>query len=526
MSRPASTSIIFRLLQWVLPAAGIVFLLASFGWAIQQRQFDPIAKGLGLVGLLLFFTMFIRAEAANLRHYLHAGFYSLCMLGIGVMLYLFTMRYDARFDLTSNKVHSLTDATESYLRLLGKDVEIVVFDTDDVPYRDLLELYSASTPRVKWSIHDPLADPVFTRQFDPIISENVLYIRSGEKKMRLSKGEFNEHAVTNGIVEVTRDQVIKVCFLTGHGELAFNTPPKESSATPSVGIFKDFLASRVMQVEELDLIKRGFIPKDASLLVIAGPTRDLSPAEANQLEAYLTAGGRLLLLFNLPRQTGASVNYPNLIGVMRRFGLDDKEQVIVDLAGKQTQGHPLKIPVAWFNDKHAITQSMGSTTQGEIVLPLVRFLNPVDPAVKGFKLAPLMATGEEAWAEDFVKLGTSETSAPDATDRLPLAWAIEADKESPAPGVRIAAFGTAEIVQNSYIVSNNTAALLMLNTINWLVAQEDMITVNSRVIPGTPLVLSEGEIQLMLILIVLAFPSLLCFGGIVYVKLIQRRGGA
>ncbi|MBI1784649.1 GldG family protein [Candidatus Sumerlaeota bacterium] len=326
----------------MLPIAGIACLLGSFGWAIHEKYFDPISIALGGIGLLFFFTIFIKAEAANLKHYINVGFYSLFVLGLCAVTYLFAARYDSKIDLTAQKLHTLSRGTVNYLNLLKKDVEIVVFDTTEDPYRELLDQYPALTPRIQWSLHDPRKDPLFTRQFDANVSDQLIYIRHGDRKKRISKGEMNENTITNAIVEVTREREIVVYFLGGHGELAFQSPPKGEKDTPSVSIFKDFLSSRAMQVQELNLVERGFVPKDAALIIIAGPQRDLLPSESGQLEKYMEGGGKLLVFFDLPRETGVSVDFSNFAGLLRHYGIDDREEVIVDVNGQRHYGHPSK----------------------------------------------------------------------------------------------------------------------------------------------------------------------------------------
>ncbi len=501
----------------VWPVAGAICVAGSFALAIHRRFFDSLSIALGVLGLAFFLTIFIKVEFANLKHYVNIGLYGVFIFGIFASIYILAGRHNINFDLTPQKIHTLSDGTTKYLRLLKRDVEIVVFDVEDRSYRSLLDRYSAVTPRVKWSLHDPRKDPAFTRQFDPTVAEKTIYIRHREKKKRISESEFKEGAITNAIVEVTRETPIKIYFLSGHGELAFESPPKGKGEVASVGAFKNFLASRAMAVEELDLVQRGFVPADATLVAMAGPARDLFPVETRQLEEYLAGGGKFLLFFDLPSTTGESIDFANLRELLHRAGLEDKEEVVVDLQGKRALGHPLKVPVMWFNEQHAITEPLAKASRA-IALPLVRRLTALNPAPKDLVVAPLIASSGEAWAETFVHLGSREVKAPTSMEAQVLGWAVEspsADKNARV-GMRFAVFGSSELVKDQYITTQNTAAVLMLNTVNWLTEQEDLVSVPPRVVPGTPLILSEGEIRLVLILVVIAFPTIIFFGGISY----------
>ena len=112
----------------LIPVLGVGLILGSFAWAIRAGHFDAAAGAMAGVGSLLFLTIFVETEAANLKHYLGVGLYALFTFGICVMLYLFSARYDARFDLTRRNLHTLSDGTLRFLDLLKKDVEIVAFE--------------------------------------------------------------------------------------------------------------------------------------------------------------------------------------------------------------------------------------------------------------------------------------------------------------------------------------------------------------------------------------------------------------
>ena len=67
--------------------------------------------------------------------------------------------------------------------------------------------------------------------------------------------------------------------------------------------------------------------------------------------------------------------------------------------------------------------------------------------------------------------------------------------------------------------NSNVGATLMLDAVNWLAEREDLIAVPPPFIAGTPMVLSETELRTEMLLVVMAFPLLLFFGGISYTRL-------
>lgn len=512
--------------EWsmVIPVAGVFCILGALGWAAARRFFEPGSMALGGLGLLLFLSGFVRAEAANLRHYVQTGLYSFFVIGACVCVFILVRRHDARLDVSAQKRHTLSEASLNYLGVLKKDVEIVVFDVDREPYK-LIDRFAEVTPRITWSLHNPRHEPEFTREFDSSVPEGTIYIQHGNKRKRIASIELSEAALTSAVVEVTRERNVKVYFVEGHGELAFDMPKNpDAEPIPSLSAFKEFLATRAIEVETLNLANRGFIPEDATLLILGGPTRDILDVETSAIERYLSRGGRLLLLLDLP-QTNVSVSFANLNSILLRRGLANDERVIADYRGQNTQGNPFLIPLVTYNPKHPIGEPM-TRTAAEIQLPMVRAFTPAEPAPKAFSVTPVVESSPEAWNQLFTEVfvGRDEPRLqPPTKDKLQaqaIGWAIEGGDS--AGRQRIVVYGSSLLVMNGYVNVYDTAARLMLNTVNWLVDQDDLVSVPPRIIPGTPLILTNAELQLILIALGMAFPLALLFGGTMYTRLVRR----
>lgn len=507
----------------VIPVSGVLCILGSFAWAALRRYFEPGSIALGVLGLLLFLAGFIRAEAANLKYYFQTALYTAFVIGICVCVFLLVRRHDVRMDLSAQKRHTLAETTENYLGVLKKDVEIVVFDVTREPYR-LVDRLTQETPRVTWSIHNPRSDPEFTRQFGGVVPEGTVFIQHGEKQKRISVDEISESALVSGIVEVTREEDVNIYFLEGHGELAFELPKgAKPEEIPSLSAFKNFLATRAMNVASFNLAEQGYIPEDASLLVLAGPARDLLDVERRAIETYLREGGSLLAMVDLP-QTSVSVDYSNLDSILRRRGIADDELVIADYRGQKTQGNPFMVPLVTYNAQHPIGEPMVRAA-AEIQLPLVRAFTPIEPAPREFRISPIVESSPESWTQSFTEVFVARNQPqlkPPTEDKMKpqaIGWAIERQGEG---GERIVVYGSSLLVMDGYVNVYDTAARLMLNSVNWLVKQDDLVSVPPKIIPGTPLVLTNAELQLILIVIVMAFPMTLLFGGTVYARLLRR----
>lgn len=511
----------------VLPVAGIMCLLGAFGWAIwgamEYGYLIPGAAMLGGLGILFFLTTFIGGEIANLKYYLRVGVYTVFVLGTVVVIYLGVRLHDRRFDLTPQKRHTLSEQTRRYLPLLRKEVEVVVFDTDRRPYEDLLSRYAALTPLFKWSIRDPSKDPEFTRKFDPVVANKTIYVTHDKKRKRMPGDEFSESLLTNAIVEVTRETSVNVYFLQGQGEWLLTRPVgRAAAASDSVSFFRSYLASQSMVTQPLDLSQTGFVPNDASLVILAGLLRDFTEAEARPLESYLGRGGKLLLFLDIPPVESEKIEFTRLDEVLRRRGIADTPNVIVDMLGWQQEGNYLKIPLKTYNTQHKITERLAQL-QSPLTIPIVRSIVSIQPAPKDLTVTPLVASGNQAWTENWAESQSRPLSVPDK-DKMgqqAIGWAVEGKDRKKTP-MRIAVYGSSAFVQDRTYAVNQTAREIAQNSVNWLIEQEDLIAVPPRTIAGTPLILTNAQMQLILILVGLALPATIFFGGVSYARLVRR----
>lgn len=110
-----------------------------------------------------------------------------------------------------------------------------------------------------------------------------------------------EEAVTGALLEVTEDRPA-VCYVTrGHGEMGL------ADASPLRGLsqLSRQLRNRNFILRELDLPTTTEVPRDAALVLIAGPQAAFSAAEAERIRSYLyERKGRVLAFLEPGREHG------------------------------------------------------------------------------------------------------------------------------------------------------------------------------------------------------------------------------
>ncbi len=209
------------------------------------------------------------------------------------------------FDVTSQRLYSLTDDTKEVLAALDQDVSIHVLvaeaDQDKTVGSTLTRIASA-TEHVTVDYVDPAIDPTFMKQYTTSdnIYLNSIVVESADKYRVInypdlyqrSSNVFTGETTTTGydaegqlisaIAYVTADMKPKVYILTGHGENALDE-----------GFISAFDKLNIDH-EELNLLLQDTVPEDAQAVLIYCPRTDLSEDDMNKLIAYADGGGNIV----------------------------------------------------------------------------------------------------------------------------------------------------------------------------------------------------------------------------------------
>ena len=221
-----------------------------------------------------------------------------------IVLNLAVSGFNIKFDLTKNKLYTLSEDTISLLENLKEDVNVYSLYAEGQEISmvtQILDRYASYSGHVKVSNVDPYKDPAFTAKyskngeqatigsvvvetaggFSVIPQDQVTDITVDQaSQTAYIKGIKIESVLTGTIRKLTNGASEAVYELIGHGETAFG----ESLKTE--------LGYSGFEVKKLDLIKEGVIPEDCGVLIINGPSSDFSSGEADSIKQYLENGGK------------------------------------------------------------------------------------------------------------------------------------------------------------------------------------------------------------------------------------------
>src|SRR5216683_5630939 len=97
----------------------------------------------------------------------------------------------------------------------------------------------------------------------------------------------SEQELTNALIKINSVGTQKVYFLVGHGEWPLESAPRGDQEVPeSISELKTTLQQEGYSPEALNLLGKSEVPRDASVLIIAGPKSKISAAEVSVLKKY------------------------------------------------------------------------------------------------------------------------------------------------------------------------------------------------------------------------------------------------
>ncbi|OLP17173.1 hypothetical protein BST81_17645 [Leptolyngbya sp. 'hensonii'] len=462
---------------------------------------------------------------------------TLALLVILGLVNSLAVRFPMRVDLTESKVFTLAPQSIQVLQRLKRPVKVVVFGSEPDPrVRALLEEYDRQdrANRFSFTFVNPQAQPQMAAEFELNEQANEgVYLQSGARKQfvqSLRMEPLSEGRLTNQMEQIATDTTTKVYFLQGHGEA--QPQPGQGGYSQAAAL----LAEKNLTVELLNLAQQPQVPREAAVVVVAGPSQPLQTGEVKALEAYLDRGGSLLLLLD-PK---ANVKLDPLL---KTWGVILDDRLAVNASRQQAAGFgPAASVINQYGD-HPITKAFRNSFS---IYPFARplELTPV-PEVQQI---PLLITGEQTWAESDLKnpklelnpqagdrpgpllLGVAlsrpasvlvpspqQTATPAPTPRpgstpVPagaLPWNVTADRgPTQAPEARIVVIGNSSFAADG-LFGQYVNGDLFLNAVSWLSKRDDpVLSISPKDVKNRRIVLTWGQTSLLYLLVLGVLPLL------------------
>lgn len=319
-----------------------------------QTRFANMINGvLNITDVIYFLTviilmLFLTTQSIQKRRYsvsvhnISMGAYSSITVVIGIVLAVVVNLIAAKvptkytsFDVTSNKLYTITDQTKEMLAGLQEDINLYVISAEssvDTNLQQTLNCYESESEHVKVSYVDPLVNPKFASQYTTgNLTQNSIIVESDKRYKVISYNDLYETEIdyttysqsitgydaegqiTSAISYCTSDDMPKIYMIAGHNEYTLDSG------------FTTAIEKENIEYETISLMDYDTIPEDAECIVIHAPETDFSADDADKVIAYLNNGGKALIT---TEYVGNSL--PNFERIMENFGLSIQQGYVVD----------------------------------------------------------------------------------------------------------------------------------------------------------------------------------------------------
>lgn len=500
---------------------GLGVALLSFvitaSYSFLNRQTDLKADvnfliGIGLIIMGLAFYVMMDPESVRrtfsgrrARYGSNALVLSAAFLGILIILNVIVIQNPKSWDLTEDKVNTLTDESISVIERLEQPVQIVGFYSQEASFqiqsaRDLLNKYiEASDGSITLEFVDPNENPVAAQEAG-IEQDRSLVFTMGDRSEIVTF--VSEIELTGALIRLISDEDGVVYFLTGHGEIDIEDIGNESYQTAI-----STLENKGYRVEALNLLIDTSVPEDAVTVVIARPLVPPQGYEVSLLADFLTQGGSLVILLEphvLTRYGDAQDPLGEYLSAA--WAIELQNDFVLD---EQVQGYGQALAASYAN--HIITRKMDGI---QTIFPTARSVQVGEP-VDGVFTQVLIFTAEGlTWAETNIELlATTGEVNPDEGEDILGPVPIAASGENSVTGGRLVVFGDADFPSNFYYDTQRNGDMF-INAVDWAAEQDELVDLTPHTAAPRFLLILPQQIELINLISVYLMPGVVVAVGV------------
>jgi ABC-2 type transport system permease protein len=472
--------------------------------------------------------------------------------------YVSFRRYE-RWDLTRDRIFTLSERTDKLLAGLTQPVDVYVFMGASEPtYQELRELvtrYKAKSDKITAHFVDPDREPtkfrVLSEKFGvragvgengEASAELAALLVSGEKRWVINRDDLlevdfdslegegrnlkvksvkTEQALSGALVQVTSGRPTKVCLTEGHGEREF----EEGTARGLLPMREELKRENIVS-EALTTQGKAALPKECDAIFVLGPTKSFSADEAAALKRYLDAGGNLLLALD-PVISGESLVSTGLEELAQAHGIGIDADVSVELDEQALLSpSPVEHFVVRNYGEHKIVRSLA-----QLHLPVVMTLARSLSLASGGEAVALLKTSDKAYGEtglaqlaagDDLKAGEGDVKGPLMLGAVVDTKPPKQEGAASQGGGRLVVLGDSDWLDPAFLRQPQLANIDLLSGITgYLCEREALVAIAPRKVEGQAMLITEEGFASVFWRVVVLLPlSLLVLGVGVW---LQRR---
>lgn len=448
------------------------------------------------------------------------------IIGIFIAVNFLSYQIFHRFDLTQNKVYSISQVSKKTVSELDDVVNIKAYFSKDLPNQllslkqevaDILDEYQAfSNGKIRVEFIDPGTDEKMQQElymigipqltFDVYEKDKIQQMR-GYLGIAISYGDNVEaipaikrdtsdleYQLTTAIKKVTSDEIATLGILISNGTA---DPQKEVGA-----LYQELSGLYAIQSVDLNSVKD--IPDNIDTLLIIGPKEEFSDEQLKAINNFAVRGGALLLAYNgveIGEGLQASKNITGLESLMEKYGIKINNDLIADQRSgiaSFNQGfitfstqYPFwpKVIGDGFNQDNSAVSSLESVT-----FPWVSSVSLLGDDMQN-NSSVLMKTTDKAWQlNDNFNISPNNISKSGNVGQYNLAVSVMGNMKNAYPGEgsdnfegKVIVVGDSDFISDGFLRSSPDNLTFFQNLVDVLSLDDDLISIRSKIVSSRPI---------------------------------------
>lgn len=451
-------------------------------------------------------------KARQTKYTVYAVVYIAVIVAVLSLANFLAQRYNKSWDSTANKQFSLSDQTIKVVKNLNQDVKITYFDrASDINNprgnaRDLLDRYSNLSPRLKVEYIDPNRKPEIAKAAG-VRNYGTLFVEASGRRQEAKS--VSEEEVTGALVRALKGGERTVCAVVGTGEHSFDDSGEDGYSTA-----KDLLGRNNYKTQNINLLQKAEIPQECNVLLVAGPRLEYVQPVVDAIKKYVEGGGSALIALDPPVKFGGQEIAENagLTGVLESWGVTLHKDLVIDPSPvNRLFGFTAAVVLVSEYESHAIVRELRGAASA---MPLTRSLE----VKNGDKttVESLFKSSDDSFGTP--DLGATRVNPNDKNNRKgPLTLAAAGTYNTGQEGNkgRFVVAGTSAFMANNILPSRSVANRdLFLNMMNWLSADEDLISIRPKEPENRPLALTVRQMRVVFWSTLIGMPLIIIAAGL------------
>ncbi len=447
------------------------------------------------------------------------------VVAVLVILFLVNILADMlpwSYDMTVEKIFTLSEQTRSALDSLDNEVNVVAFfeeGGEDQMVQTLLEEYRKfGNGFINVEYIDADQNPAVVKKYDikdEGISNGVIVFESNGIIKKINKSDiyilndfaygkaFNgEQQFTGAIIHVTSENLPKVYFLEGH---------REPDINEDLSKLKARIEGESHVVESLNILKAKAIPDDADTIIVVSPKKDISDDEREKLKEFLIQGGRMIFLFDIITQ---DEQLPNFNSILNNYGIQHISNFVVEEDSNSFYADNKMFLVPYYNIQHSIVEKLNADRLF-VLLPFSSQIDTSNEIDRTVTVDKLLVSSEESWIRYNISDTTPTKTGSDVAGPATLAIAVSKDNtDLRYDETKMIVVGNSSFVDNEYIDTQGNFDFLM-NSLNWVEDREESITIRPKSINSNSMFVKGEMYVIVLVISILIVPMIAFLIGLI-----------